>query len=38
VSRILGMGDVLSLVEEIEKKVDKKKAEKSAKKNDQRKF
>jgi signal recognition particle subunit SRP54 len=32
VSRILGMGDVLSLVEEIEKKVDKKKAEKSAKK------
>ena len=32
VSRLLGMGDVLSLVEEIERKVDRKKAEKSAKK------
>ena len=31
-SRILGMGDVLSLIEEIENKVDKKKAEKLAKK------
>jgi signal recognition particle subunit SRP54 len=31
-SRILGMGDVLSLVEEIESKVDKEKAEKLAKK------
>ena len=31
-SRILGMGDVLSLIEEIETKVDKKKAEKLAKK------
>ncbi|MGR8930415.1 MAG: signal recognition particle protein [Gammaproteobacteria bacterium] len=31
-SRILGMGDVLSLIEEIEDKVDKKKAEKLAKK------
>lgn len=31
-SRILGMGDVLSLVEEIEQKVDKQKAEKLAKK------
>ena len=31
-SRILGMGDVLSLVEEIERKVDKQKAEKLAKK------
>lgn len=31
-SRILGMGDVLSLIEEIEQKVDKKKAEKLAKK------
>ncbi len=31
-SRILGMGDVLSLVEEIEGKVDKEKAEKLAKK------
>ena len=31
-SRILGMGDVLSLVEEIEQKVDKKQAEKLAKK------
>ena len=31
-SRILGMGDVLSLVEEIEQKVDRKKAEKLAKK------
>lgn len=30
--RILGMGDVLSLVEEVERKVDKKKAEKLAKK------
>lgn len=29
-SRILGMGDVLSLVEEVERKVDKKKAEKLA--------
>lgn len=31
-SRILGMGDVLSLIEEVERKVDKKKAEKVAKK------
>ena len=31
-SRILGMGDVLSLVEELEQKVDRKKAEKLAKK------
>ena len=31
-SRILGMGDVLSLIEEVEKKVDKRKAEKLAKK------
>jgi len=31
-SRILGMGDVLSLVEEVERKVDKSKAEKLAKK------
>jgi signal recognition particle subunit SRP54 len=31
-SRILGMGDVLSLVEEIERKVDKQKAEKLARK------
>ncbi|WP_432471829.1 signal recognition particle protein [Amphritea sp. HPY] len=31
-SRILGMGDVLSLIEEVEHKVDKKKAEKLAKK------
>ena len=31
-SRILGMGDVLSLIEEIEQKVDKKQAEKLAKK------
>lgn len=31
-SRILGMGDVLSLVEEVERKVDKHKAEKLAKK------
>jgi signal recognition particle subunit SRP54 len=32
VSRILGMGDVLSLVEEVERKVDKAQAEKLAKK------
>ncbi|BBB23828.1 signal recognition particle subunit SRP54 [Isorropodon fossajaponicum endosymbiont JTNG4] len=32
VSRLLGMGDVLSLVEEISRKVDHKKAQKSAKK------
>ena len=31
-SRILGMGDVLSLVEDVERKVDKKKAEKFAQK------
>jgi signal recognition particle subunit SRP54 len=31
-SRILGMGDVLSLIEDVERKVDKKKAEKLAKK------
>jgi signal recognition particle subunit SRP54 len=31
-SRILGMGDVLSLIEEVERKVDKKKAEQLAKK------
>ncbi|MGV6806976.1 MAG: signal recognition particle protein, partial [bacterium] len=31
-SRILGMGDVLSLIEDVEQKVDKKKAEKLAKK------
>jgi signal recognition particle subunit SRP54 len=31
-SRILGMGDVLSLIEEVEQKVDKKKAEKLARK------
>ncbi|PPD49135.1 MAG: signal recognition particle protein [Methylobacter sp.] len=31
-SRILGMGDILGLIEEIEKKVDKEKAEKFAKK------
>lgn len=31
-SRILGMGDVMSLIEEVERKVDKKKAEKLAKK------
>lgn len=31
-SRILGMGDILSLVEEMERKVDKEKAEKLAKK------
>jgi signal recognition particle subunit SRP54 len=30
--RILGMGDVLSLVEEVERKIDKEKAEKMAKK------
>ncbi|MDQ7050878.1 MAG: signal recognition particle protein [Enterobacterales bacterium] len=30
--RILGMGDILSLIEEVERKVDKKKAEKLAKK------
>ena len=32
VSRILGMGDVLSLVEEISKKVDHKKAQKNVQK------
>lgn len=32
VSRLLGMGDILSLIEEIGQKVDRKKAEKSAKK------
>lgn len=32
VSRLLGMGDVMSLIEEIGQKIDKKKAEKSAKK------
>ena len=31
-SRILGMGDVLSLIEDVERRVDKKKAEKFAKK------
>ena len=31
-SRILGMGDVMSLIEDVERKVDKKKAEKIAKK------
>ncbi len=31
-SRILGMGDVLSLIEDVEKKVDKQKAEKLARK------
>jgi signal recognition particle subunit SRP54 len=31
-SRILGMGDVLSLIEEVERKMDKEKAEKLAKK------
>jgi len=31
-SRILGMGDVLSLIEDVERKVDKKKADKLAKK------
>jgi signal recognition particle subunit SRP54 len=31
-SRILGMGDVLSLIEDVERKVDKKKAERLAKK------
>lgn len=31
-SRILGMGDILSLIEEVERKVDKEKAEKLAKK------
>jgi signal recognition particle subunit SRP54 len=31
-SRILGMGDMLSLIEEVERKVDKKKAEKLARK------
>ena len=31
-SRILGMGDVMSLIEDVERKVDKKKAEKFAKK------
>ncbi len=31
-SRILGMGDVLSLIEEVERKIDKKKAEKFVKK------
>ena len=31
-SRILGMGDVLSLVEEVEQKLDRKKSEKLAKK------
>ena len=31
-SRILGMGDVMSLIEEVERKVDKKKAEKLAQK------
>ena len=31
-SRILGMGDVLSLIEDVERKVDKKKAEKLAQK------
>lgn len=36
-SRILGMGDVLSLIEDIERKVDKKKAEKLAKKFKQKK-
>jgi signal recognition particle subunit SRP54 len=32
VSRMLGMGDILSLVEEVERKVDKKKSDKLAKK------
>ena len=32
VSRLLGMGDVLSLVEEVEQKIDRKKADKLAKK------
>ena len=32
-SRILGMGDVLSLVEEIEQKVDRKQAEKISEKS-----
>ena len=32
VSRILGMGDILSLIEEVEQKVDREKAEKLAKK------
>ena len=31
--RILGMGDVLSLVEEVERKIDKEKAEKNGEKN-----
>ncbi len=35
-SRILGMGDVLSLVEQIESKIDKDKAEKVAKKSHKR--
>ncbi len=37
-SRILGMGDMLSLIEEIETKVDKKKAEKLAKRASKGKF
>lgn len=37
-SRILGMGDVLSLIEEAEEKLDKAKAEKMAKKMDKGKF
>lgn len=37
-SRILGMGDVLSLIEEAEQKIDKEKAEKLAKKMDKGRF
>lgn len=36
--RILGMGDVLSLIEEVEKKIDTKKAEEFAKKLDKERF
>ena len=32
-SRILGMGDVLSLIEEVEHKVDKKKSRKTCRKD-----
>jgi signal recognition particle subunit SRP54 len=38
VSRILGMGDIMSLIEDIEAKVDKKKAAKTAAKIDKGKF
>ena len=37
-SRILGMGDILSLIEEAQRKVDKKKAEKLARKMEKGRF